>query len=840
MRRAIAKLITFVSIFIISVIVISFFMNKGNTDMTAPMAPASLPTISIAGPDVQINLMRGYTDVMECSSLRDNITMLGENRQVDAIIHTYGQNVKSAAYEVRSVDGTRLIENTDLTFDGKESDEISLTLRLKDLIEEGKEYSLIFVLTLDDGREVRYYTRVIQADYNLEEKLAFILEFSESTFDYDLFVENEFHKKLEPNEDGINNTLAQVNIHSSAKQVAWGGLEVKRETQPEIQIKEIAPQTASVVLRYLVSYPANEKTAEAIVEEYYRVRYTGDKMYLLDYERSSEQFFEESSDSFNNDKISLGIADKDVEIVESDGGTVFAFSHSGSLYSYNSADTRLARLFSFYDGEQGDDERTWYGNHDFKILQVDETGNVTFLVYGYMNRGRHEGSCGVQVCYYSSSLNVVEELAFIPYLKSAEILKADMENLSYVNGKNDLYLMLDGSIFHVGLEDKSSYVVALGLSENSYKVADDGSMLAWQNGESDARSKSLMFMDLNSATAYEIEAGENCYIKALGFMGEDLIYGIAYSSDVTEDILGETVFPMKTVVIRNFEGEVLKTYNLENIYVTECFIEENQISLNRLKKADGRFEEISSDQIMYSDEAVASKNYVNTAVTENLQTVVQIVMKSQADSKKVKVLTPKEVLFEGSREISLQYEAAPERYYVYGKTGVLDIFSDPAAAVMLAWENAGTVTTGDGSYVMKRDRLYTSNQIMAIKGSASENGESSLAVCLNAILNFEGLMRDTGYQLEAGKDVVSILTQNLEGRKILNLTGCSLDMVLYYPDREVPVLAVLEDGSAVLITGFNEQNVVLMDPATGTVYKKGMNDARSWFAENGNRFIAYW
>ena len=89
-------------------------------------------------------------------------------------------------------------------------------------------------------------------------------------------------------------------------------------------------------------------------------------------------------------------------------------------------------------------------------------------------------------------------------------------------------------------------------------------------------------------------------------------------------------------------------------------------------------------------------------------------------------------------------------------------------------------------------------------------------------------------------DVLSILEQNLEGRRILDLRGCSLDIVLYYPDREIPVLAVQNDGSAVLITGFNEQNVVLMNPQTGTVYKMGMNDAREWFAENGNRFIAYW
>lgn len=32
--------------------------------------------------------------------------------------------------------------------------------------------------------------------------------------------------------------------------------------------------------------------------------------------------------------------------------------------------------------------------HDIKILNVDEKGNTTFAVCGYMNRGSHEGETG--------------------------------------------------------------------------------------------------------------------------------------------------------------------------------------------------------------------------------------------------------------------------------------------------------------------------------------------------------------------------------------------------------------------------------------------------------------
>jgi hypothetical protein len=42
-----------------------------------------------------------------------------------------------------------------------------------------------------------------------------------------------------------------------------------------------------------------------------------------------------------------------------------------------------------------------------------------------------------------------------------------------------------------------------------------------------------------------------------------------------------------------------------------------------------------------------------------------------------------------------------------------------------------------------------------------------------------------------------------------------------------------------LVIGFNELNVVVMDPQSGTVYKIGINDATALFEENGNTFMTY-
>ena len=66
-----------------------------------------------------------------------------------------------------------------------------------------------------------------------------------------------------------------------------------------------------------------------------------------------------------------------------------------------------------------------------------------------------------------------------------------------------------------------------------------------------------------------------------------------------------------------------------------------------------------------------------------------------------------------------------------------------------------------------------------------------------------------------------------------------LDAVLYYVNQDIPVLAYLKNGDTVLITGFNEFNVVIMDPSDGSLTKKGKNDASQWFEENGNCFVTY-
>ncbi len=157
----------------------------------------------------------------------------------------------------------------------------------------------------------------------------------------------------------------------------------------------------------------------------------------------------------------------------------------------------------------------------------------------------------------------------------------------------------------------------------------------------------------------------------------------------------------------------------------------------------------------------------------------------------------------------------------------------------MAYALPGVVIDGKGDLVWLRGNRSTRNQIMAIKAPERAEGQDSLAVCLDTIFQLEGLVRNSAYLLDQGESVLDILEDNLPDARILDLTGCSLDAMLYYVNQDLPVLAMLRNGEAVLVTGFNETSVVVMEPSTGKLEKRGMADTGEWLEDNGNCFITY-
>ena len=838
MKKTIIRIAVCVVVFLASALIIGSIMNQGHNNMTMEMAPATLPMITMESGGVACNELHGNTVEMDVAYQKDCITLLGEGRQANFTVDTFGREITGISTEVRSIDGSRLIENSEVTGWKANGKSFSVSLTLKDLIDTNTQYSLTLILELEGEQKVYYYTTILwNDDVHISEILEFATDFHGKLYDKE--VAKELTKYLEPNSKLTDNgTFHKVNIHSSFQQITWGSLKPVQEDAASIRLTQISGNVASLLMDFVVSTGEGKNKIYYNVEEYYRVRYTSERMYLLDYERTMTQI-PDTTRMYANDKILLGITDENVGMMESADGNTVVFSDMGQLLSYNATTNRLTVIFSFYDKDNAD-RRTLYDNHGIKILDVDEGGNVKFAVYGYMNRGRHEGETGIQIISYDNSLNTIEEEVYIPYSKSYAVLKDEMEQLLYRNRQQHVYFFLENGVYDVDLENRSAEQLVSIRQDDSLQVSENHEIIVWQEGDDINHSNQLNVRNLNTGEQTVIRAEDGEAIRPLGFMGEDIIYGVARESDIRTENSGQIFYPMYKVCISNSSGDNLKEYGQDGIYIVDCAIEGNQITLSRIQRSEnGSYQEILDDQIMNNVEEEPGQNKVVTADIDIYERYVQIQTKTTIDTKTIKVLNPKEVVFEGGRELTLDAVSEVSRYYVYNAYGVQGIYSAPGKAVKEAYDSAGVVANDRGITVWLKGNRVSRNQIMAIKEESVTDQKNSLTVCLDNILRHAGITRNTEYDLAQGKTAIQILEENMTGVQVLDLSGCSLDAVLYYVNQDIPVLAILEDGEAVLVTGFNEFNVVIMEPSTGKLYKKGMNDATAWFAENGNHFISY-
>ena len=824
MKKTIIRIAVCVVVFLASALIIGSIMNQGHNNMTMEMAPATLPMITMESGGVACNELHGNTVEMDVAYQKDCITLLGEGRQANFTVDTFGREITGISTEVRSIDGSRLIENSEVTGWKANGKSFSVSLTLKDLIDTNTQYSLTLILELEGEQKVYYYTTILwNDDVHISEILEFATDFHGKLYDKE--VAKELTKYLEPNSKLTDNgTFHKVNIHSSFQQITWGSLEPVQEDAASIRLTQISGNVASLLMDFVVSTGEGKNKIYYNVEEYYRVRYTSERMYLLDYERTMTQI-PDTTRMYANDKILLGITDENVDMMESADGNTVVFSDMGQLLSYNAATNGLTVIFSFYDKDNAD-RRTLYDNHGIKILDVDEGGNVKFAVYGYMNRGRHEGETGIQIISYDNSLNTIEEEVYIPYSKSYAVLKDEMEQLLYRNRQQHVYFFLENGVYDVDLENRSAEQLVSIRQDDSLQVSENHEIIVWQEGDDINHSNQLNVRNLNTGEQTVIRAEDGEAIRPLGFMGEDIIYGVARESDIRTENSGQIFYPMYKVCISNSSGDNLKEYGQDGIYIVDCAIEGNQITLSRIQRSEnGSYQEILDDQIMNNVEEEPGQNKVVTADIDIYERYVQIQTKTTIDTKTIKVLNPKEVVFEGGRELTLDAVSEVSRYYVYNAYGVQGIYSAPGKAVKEAYDSAGVVANDRGITVWLKGNRVSRNQIMAIKEESVTDQKNSLTVCLDNILRHAGITRNTEYDLAQGKTAIQILEENMTGVQVLDLSGCSLDAVLYYVNQDIPVLAILEDGEAVL--------------STVKLYKKGMNDATTWFAENGNHFISY-
>ncbi len=827
-------------IFLISLLVLSSLMNRGNTDMTTEMSRATMPLLCLSVNGREYNEMQPFTEEMDICRMDAHITPIGDDRTLHFAFDLYGNSISKLSVCVRSLLDGRLIEETQIFDYANAGDRLSGNVTLRDLIKEKIPYSLCVLAQCEDGRLLRYYTRIVRLPENtLEEMLDFALYFHECTFDK-VRAHGELPTWLESNRKGDNSTFTRVDIHSSADQVSWGSLNPQKVTKPRAVIRDIDGNTAQICLDYLISVKEGEQEQYCFVHEFYRCRRGRERMLLLEYERTMEELFDEERAVIAGNKIQLGMV-ASLEKKESNDGHILAFANCGRLYSYDATTNRLAYVFGFYDQDM-EDRRETARNNNIRIFDVDETGDVSFCVWGYMNCGNHEGSMGVILYHYNRTLNTVEEKVFVPFYGSYEQLKQDVERLCYAD-ENNMYLCMDNDVYRISVESRNTAKLSGDLPPDALVTSESQLIAAWGDGTDIYDSDTINVYDLGGRRKGSILSEGSEKLLPITFFGEDLVYGKARDEDITTDESGHTVFPMYSISIRGRNGKTLKEYSNDGIFVTAVEKSENMITLKRVQKSDeGKLVEIADDQILNNGEQKIERNTLETVVTERFETITQLKLRSEINTESLQILNPRFVLFEGKREIHKEEEQKEQRVYDVIMQGKLYArLSESYKAIEKAFEGGGAVRDERGVLLYRRTALLTKNQIMAIRGPVGEVGEDKqevLAACLNTWLSYEGVEYDSLARLSRGVTAGGILAEAMPDAEILDLSGLPLDAILYYVANERPVLVQENDGGGLLLVGYNELNVVVMDPTKKeAVYKIGREDAAKRFGESGNRFL---
>lgn len=794
-------------IVIVAVIIFGTVFNERATEKTEAMKGASLPVISFKEGEYTINTLFGYTGSMDMTSVRDMVLPISVGTTVQADIHGYDGKIKSFTYEICTLDGKESIKQETVK---KVKD--SVNIELGDTISDGEEKVLKMKMTLDNGKDVYYYTRVLKTtEFHVQQCLEFADDFHKKTFDAGQV--NTLKPRLERGSNPNPSSLQRVTLNSDIKQIGWNGLNPEIVGDVEWQIKETTETYTSIYLKYQVKCKTGENEDIYNVTEFFKVRFLKGKGSLEDYERTMNEVFSGKESDFSTKGIELGIADEKVPYIVNEKENMISFVQEREVWNYNKEENKISLVFSFADGEEKD-IRSRNDNHEIDLISMDNKGNTTFVVCGYMNRGMHEGQVGAGIYYFNSEKNYVEEKAFIPSEKSGEIAAENLIQLAYYSKEeNKLYAMFEGTLYEIDLETQKRSVLVKNLEEGQYIVSDDGKHIAYQSNGKLTEATEMTIQNLQTGKKHKVKAEKGEVIRPLTFVLGDAVYGIGKKEDIGKNVSGNDIIPLYQVEIRNQKNEVVKTYSEDQTYVVNAKAEHNMITLERVKKSGDTYTGITQHYITNNKVQEEPSVTVEIYTSETKGTVTRLEDTKMSSELNPKKLVQKQLAKEKSVVIEFNLADDEDCYYVYGRGKLQGIYKTAGAAIAKADEMRGVVVTSKQTKVWERGNRQLRYNMENTSAFSAQAGETSLQACLRQALEYEGKKVNVAKEMKDGKSPMDILNK-YSGGEAVDLSGCTVEQLCYLIGKGTPVIAMTGTDSGILLVGYDDKMITYLNPST--------------------------
>ncbi len=854
MLKHIYRIIILVIIFVASLYYFGRDIKEVVFDInnTTSMEHATFPLVTFRTDETVINLLHGYSSNLDANSIREALTPIGMDQTYELMIDQKAYDIKKLNFELREFVGNELIEKGSVSvFDEDEGLKIA-KIRLNTELQNDKEYAVKITLITGESRKIYYYHR-IKKHYNtyLPEKIGFVMDFHEAIKDKDRA--KEYTKNLEPDSKKENTTLAQINIHSSFDLITWGELRPDFITDVIPTVVENYSDIAAIKLEYIISANVSGIPELYRVKEFYRIRYSSSQMFLLNYERSMETIFDIKLASVSKSQLKLGITtDPGLPYLASSDKKKIAFVRNRELWFYNLDKNEIVRVFTFRQ-EDTDYIRDLIDQHDIRILNMDEEGNVDFMVYGYMNRGQYEGRVALVLYEYIQADQRIEEKAYIPIDEPYQTLKENIGEFAYVNSLDVFYFHIYNSIYAYDLITRQLTELANNITKNDLVTFYQEGYVAWQESSNPWEANNIIIMDIERGELKNIESPPGYKIQLLDKIDKNLVYGFVSEADITTLPDGRVMIPISRLEIGTTNGDVLKTYYKDGYYITDIEVKDNIIELSRvsiqLDKGRKVFINESSDYIM--NKSLELPTFLNPVirVTDLALTEFYIELPSGFVMDKLpRMLTTVNTVISEDPTLRLpkdshykiESEAYPTnqmKYYTYILGELEGAYDEAADAIATADNGVGVVLTNTNHFVWERAVKTSKNIIPGFETMDLSSSQDSLETCVKLLIGYMGIDIDSKVLDLNNISVIQILNQYSTGEAI-RLTGASLEQVLYHVSKGRPVIAMTSSTDAVLIYGYDAYNIYMIDPKQGKAVKKGIQDSTNLFENAGNIYIS--
>ena len=833
MKKRVITVVVLLLVFIAALTGFSIILNQGTDDMTADMGSAKLPVISFEESGYSVNPLAGYTQEMDIPTMRDQILPISVGTSVTADIQGYQGKIHSFKYEIMTLDGKDVLKSETIS-------EVSNTVKLElgDSISDGKEKVLRITLVTENEEKIYYYMRVVRAaEFNVQQCLEFAEYFHKTAMEEGSIAELEDYYSTDGAPEG--NGLQRVTLASDLKNIGWRDLKVQTVGDIIWEIKESNETYTSVMLKYQVKAGEEEKQGDFYhVTEFFKVRFLRGRASLESYERTMNEVFEGKEKNFSKNGVLLGLTDDNVSYVTNEKGDHISFVQEREVWHYDKEENRISLLFSFADAEN-DDIRNYKDDHAVRILDMDGKGNTVFAVYGYMNRGEHEGQTGAAIYYYNIEDGYVQEKAFISSRNSGAIVQQRLSNLTYYNKtSNTLYAVFEGTLYRINLKTQEKEVIQEHLKEGQYVFSANGKYVAYQKNGNLKDADCIEVWNLEKEKNFLVEVPQEELIRPLGFVKEDIVYGVGRESDAGKNAAGEELIPFYKLEIRNGKNEVVKSYQMDGIYIRDAWVSDNMITMERAVKDENGYKNTTQDSITNNEGKKEKEIQLEKISSKAKGFQMRLTDENGIADRNPKLLKPKQMLFERAVMIDFEKAELEGSYYVYGLGKLQGIYDKAGIAIGKADTVRGVVVTSNQTKMWERGNRMLSYQIEDISPLAVNPGESSLSACLRQMFSYEQQNVNVQAELSKGKSVLDLLGE-YSGGEAVDLTGCTLEQLCYLVGKGTPVLAMTGMDCAILLTGYSEDSFTYIDPSSGKKVTAEEKEVKKMTAGSQNAFYGY-